>query len=139
MAENVIEGKAYCCYLNQPDIRSNPEWSLQLIPNEIDLQRFKKSGHDIKMVSLNNEDLGLSIYMRRRVKHMDDVLERPLMFDNNRKRLELFEELPNGSNVMIKYNEWEGISKTTNKLHKGLDLIAVILLDESPNLFKNRE
>tara|TARA_B100001093_G_scaffold191703_1_gene184203 strand:- start:30 stop:449 length:420 start_codon:yes stop_codon:yes gene_type:complete len=139
MAENVIEGKAYCCYLNQPDIRSNPEWSLQLIPNEIDLQRFKKSGHDIKMVSLNNEDLGLSIYMRRRVKHMDDVLERPLMFDNNRKRLELFEELPNGSNVMIKYNEWEGISKTTNKLHKGLDLIAVILLDESPNLFKNRK
>ena len=139
MAENVIEGKAYCCYLNQPDIRSNPEWSLQLIPNEIDLQRFKKSGHDIKMVSLNNEDLGLSIYMRRRVKHMDDVLERPLMYDKNKKRLELFEELPDGSNVMIKYNEWEGISKTTNKLHKGLDLIAVILLDESPNLFKNRK
>ena len=139
MAENVIEGKAYCCYLNQPDIRSNPEWSLQLIPNEIDLQRFKKSGHDIKMVSLNNEDLGLSIYMRRRVKHMDDVLERPLMYDKNRKRLELFEELPNGSNVMIKYNEWECISKTTNKLHKGLDLVAVILLDESPNLFKNRK
>ena len=40
---------------------------------------------------------------------------------------------------MIKYNEWEGINKTTNKLHKGLDLIAVILLDESPNLFKNRK
>tara|TARA_E500000081_G_scaffold5128_1_gene5789 strand:+ start:39 stop:458 length:420 start_codon:yes stop_codon:yes gene_type:complete len=139
MAENEIEGKAYSCYLNQPNIRSNPEWSLQLIPNEIDLQRFKKSGHDIKMASCDNKEVGLSIYIRRKVKHMDDVLERPLLFDKDKKRLELFDELPNGSNVMIKYNEWEGISKTTNKLHKGLDLIAVILLDESPNLFKNRK
>ena len=56
-----------------------------------------------------------------------------------RDMCQLFEELSDGSNVMIKYNEWEGISKTTNKLHKGLDLIAVILLDESPNLFKNRK
>ena len=97
------------------------------------------SGHDIKMISYDNKEVGLSIYIRRKVKHMDDVLERPLLFDKDKKRLELFEELPDGSNVMIKYNEWEGISKTTNKLHKGLDLIAVILLDESPNLFKNRK
>ena len=89
MAENVIEGKAYCCYLNQPDIRSNPEWSLQLIPNEIDLQRFKKSGHDIKMISYDNKEVGLSIYIRRKGKHMDDVLERPLLFDKDKKPFEI--------------------------------------------------
>jgi hypothetical protein len=66
---------------------------------------------------------------------MDDVLEKPLLFDVNKKPLELFEELPNGSNVMVKYNEWEGISKTDNLLYRGLDLIAVILLDKTPSLF----
>ena len=25
MSEKIIEGKAYYCYLNQPDIRSNPD------------------------------------------------------------------------------------------------------------------
>ena len=139
MSEKIIEGKAYYCYLNQPDIRSNPEWSLQLVPSQIEQQRFKKYGYDMNMITIDKENLGLSVYMRRKVKHMDDVLERPMLFDKNRKRLELFDELPNGSNVMIKYNEWEGINKITNKLHKGLDLIAVILLDESPNLFKNRK
>ena len=139
MSEKIIEGKAYYCYLNQPDIRSNPEWSLQLVPSQIEQQRFKKYGYDMSMITIDKENIGLSVYMRRKVKHMDDVLERPMLFDKNRKRLELFDELPNGSNVMIKYNEWEGISKTTNKLHKGLDLIAVVLLDESPNLFKNRK
>ena len=97
MSEKIIEGKAYYCYLNQPDIRSNPEWSLQLVPSQIEQQRFKKYGYDMSMITINKENVGLSVYIRRKVKHMDDVLERPLLFDKNRKRLELFEELPNGS------------------------------------------
>jgi len=36
---------------------------------------------------------------------------------------------------MVKYSEWEGISKTDNLLYRGLDLIAVILLDKTPSLF----
>ena len=135
MDGKVIEGKAFWCFLYQPDIRSNPQWSLRLVPSEIEQQRFKKSGHEMSMEDHNNKDFGLSVLMRRKVKHMDDVLEKPLLFDLNKKPLELFEELPNGSNVMVKYSEWEGVSKSDNLLHKGLDLIAVILLDKTPSLF----
>ena len=89
----------------------------------------------MNMEVLNNKNFGLSALFRRKVKHMDDVLEKPLLFDVNKEPLELFEELPNGSNVMVKYSEWEGISKSDNLLYKGLDLIAVILLDKTPSLF----
>ena len=88
----------------------------------------------MQMEQINNQDFGLSVYMYRKVKHMDDVLERPQLFDKNRNTLELFEELHNGFNVMVKYNEWETISED-NKIYKGIDLIAVILLDDEPKLF----
>ena len=135
MEGKVIEGKAFWCFLYHPDITSNPQLSLRLVPSEIEQQRFKKSGHEMNMEVLNNKDFGLSALFIRKVKHMDYVLEKPLLFDANKKPLELFEELPNGSNVMVKYSEWEGISKSDNLLYKGLDLIAVILLDKTPSLF----
>jgi hypothetical protein len=87
----------------------------------------------MQMEQINNQDFGLSVYMYRKVKHMDDVLERPQLFDKNKNSLELFEELQNGFNVMVKYNEWETTSD--NKVFKGIDLIAVILLEDEPKLF----
>jgi hypothetical protein len=35
---------------------------------------------------------------------------------------------------MVKYNEWETISGD-NKIYKGIDLIAVILIDDETKLF----
>ena len=134
MDGNVIEGKAFWSWIHEPNISSNPEWSLRIVPSEIEQQRFKKAGYKMQMEQINNKDYGLSIFIRRKVKHMDDVLERPLLFDKDKKKLELFEKLPNGSNVMVKYNEWES-TLSNNKSIKGIDLIAVMLLDETPSLF----
>jgi hypothetical protein len=134
MDGNVIEGKAFWSWIHEPNISSNPEWSLRIVPSEIEQQRFKKAGYKMQMEQINNKDFGLSIFIRRKVKHMDDVLERPLLFDKDKKKLELFESLPNGSNVMVKYNEWESVLPN-NKSIKGIDLIAVMLLDETPSLF----
>jgi hypothetical protein len=134
MDGNVIEGKAFWSWIHEPNISSNPEWSLRIVPSEIEQQRFKKAGYKMQMEQINNKDFGLSIFIRRKVKHMDDVLERPLLFDKDKKKLELFEKLPNGSNVMVKYNEWESVLPN-NKSIKGIDLIAVMLLDETPSLF----
>ena len=135
MDGNIIEGKAFGCWIYQPDIRLNPIWSLRLIPSEIEIHRFKKNGHELKMETQAGIKIGLSVSIYRKVKHMDDVLERPLLFDKNKNRLELFEELPDGSNVLVKYNEWETISKKDNKIYRGLDLISVMLLDETPSIF----
>ena len=135
MRSKIIEGKAFSCFLHQPDITSNPQWSLRLVPSEIEQQRFKKLGYKMNMEYLNGSDFGISVLFKRKVGHMDDVLEKPSLFNMNKVPMEIFEELPNGSNVIVKYSEWERISITDNMLHKGFDLISVVLLDEAPSLF----
>jgi|TARA_B100000497_G_C7612106_1_gene367620 hypothetical protein len=135
MRSKIIEGKAFSCFLHQPDITSNPQWSLRLVPSEIEQQRFKKLGYKMNMEYLNGSEFGMSILFKRTVGHMDDVLEKPSLFNMNKVPMEIFEELPNGSNVIVKYSEWERISITDNMLHKGFDLISVVLLDEAPSLF----
>ena len=135
MRSKIIEGKAFSCFLHQPDITSNPQWSLRLVPSEIEQQRFKKLGYKMNMEYLNGSEFGMSVLFKRKVGHMDDVLEKPSLFNMNKAPMEIFEELPNGSNVIVKYSEWERISITDNMLHKGFDLISVVLLDEAPSLF----
>ena len=135
MRSKIIEGKAFSCFLHQPDITSNPQWSLRLVPSEIEQQRFKKLGYKMNMEYLNGSEFGMSILFKRTVGHMDDILEKPSLFNMNKVPMEIFEELPNGSNVIVKYSEWERISITDNMLHKGFDLISVVLLDEAPSLF----
>lgn len=135
MRNKIIEGKAFSCFLYQPDITSNPQWSLRLVPSEIEQQRFKKLGYKMNMEYLNGSEFGMSVLFNRKVGHMDDVLEKPSLFNMNKVPMEIFEELPNGSNVIVKYSEWERISITDNMLHKGFDLISVVLLDEEPSLF----
>jgi|TARA_Y100000389_G_C17345210_1_gene455482 hypothetical protein len=135
MRSKIIEGKAFSCFLHQPDITSNPQWSLRLVPSEIEQQRFKKLGYKMNMEYLNGSEFGMSVLFKRKVGHMDDVLEKPSLFNMNKVPMEIFEELPNGSNVIVKYSEWERISITDNMLHKGFDLISVVLLDEAPSLF----
>jgi hypothetical protein len=135
MRSKIIEGKAFSCFLYQPDITSNPQWSLRLVPSEIEQQRFKKLGYKMNMEYLNGSEFGMSVLFKRTVGHMDDVLEKPSLFNMNKVPMEIFEELPNGSNVIVKYSEWERISITDNMLHKGFDLISVVLLDEAPSLF----
>lgn len=135
MRSKIIEGKAFSCFLYQPDITSNPQWSLRLVPSEIEQQRFKKLGYKMNMEYLNGSEFGMSVLFKRKVGHMDDVLEKPSLFNMNKVPMEIFEELPNGSNVIVKYSEWERMSITDNMLHKGFDLISVVLLDEAPSLF----
>ena len=135
MRSKIIEGKAFSCFLHQPDITSNPQWSLRLVPSEIEQQRFKKLGYKMNMEYLNGSEFGMSVLFKRKVGHMDDVLEKPSLFNMNKVPMEIFEELPNGSNVIVKYSEWERISITDNMLHKGFDLISVVLLDEATSLF----
>ena len=135
MRSKIIEGKAFSCFLYQPDITSNPQWSLRLVPSEIEQQRFKKLGYNMNMEYLNDSEFGMSVLFKRKVGHMDDVLEKPSLFNMNKVPMEIFEELPNGSNVIVKYSEWERMSITDNMLHKGFDLISVVLLDEAPSLF----
>ena len=63
MRSKIIEGKAFSCFLYQPDITSNPQWSLRLVPSEIEQQRFKKLGYKMNMEYLNGSEFGMSVFL----------------------------------------------------------------------------
>jgi len=131
----VVEGKAFWCFLNEPNIQFEPQWSLRLVGSELEQRIFEHGGFGMRMEQLDGKDVGLSVLMKRKVKSMDDVLKKPILLDKNQNRLELFEELPNGSNVKVKYKRWERTHPFEDKVVKGIDLIAVMLLDETPTIF----
>lgn len=135
MLGDITEGKAYWCHLSQPDISSVPQWSLQLVPSEFDQKFFQYNNYPTQMVKENGNDIGLSVLINRKVKNMDDVLMKPKLFDKDKKPLELIEELPNGSNVKVKYKCWTYTHPYSGEVRKGCDLIAVMLLDETPSIF----
>jgi hypothetical protein len=135
MLGDISEGKAYWCHLSEPCIKYVPQWSLRLVPSEFEQEFFKRNNHKTRMEQEDGKDIGLSVLINRKVKNMDDVLKKPLLFDKDKKPLELYEELPNGSNVKVKYKLWERTHPFTGDVHKGIDLIAVMLLDETPSIF----
>ena len=135
MFGDISQGKAYWCHLLEPDISSVPQWSLQLVPSEFGQKFFQYNNYPTQMVKENGNDIGLSVLINRKVKNMDDVLMKPKLFDKDKKPLELIEELPNGSNVKVKYKCWTYTHPYTGEVRKGCDLIAVMLLDETPSIF----
>jgi len=135
MLGDISEGKAYWCWLSEPDISSVPQWSLRLIPSEFEQEYFKTCGYPIQIEKDNDKDLGISVLINRKVKNMDDVLKKPILLDKDKKPLELIEELPNGSNVKVKYKCWTYTHPYTGEVRKGCDLIAVMVLDDIPSIF----
>jgi len=131
----VVEGKAFWCFLNEPNIQFEPQWSLRLVGSELEQRIFEHGGFGMRMEQLDGKDVGLSVLMKRKVKSMDDVLKKPILLDKNQNRLEILEEIPNGSNVKVKYKCWERTHPFEDKVVKGIDLIAVMLLDETPTIF----
>ena len=58
---------------------------------------------------------------------------KPILVNRKEKKLKMFGEIPNGSNVKVRLEPWE----TDNRYghFKGFTLIALILLDKVPKLF----
>ena len=58
---------------------------------------------------------------------------KPILVNRKEKKLKMFGEIPNGSNIKVRLEPWE----TDNRYghFKGFTLIAVMLLDEVPKLF----
>jgi hypothetical protein len=131
MLGDISEGKAYWSWLNEPDTKFVPQWSLRLVPNELTQMFFKVNKYPTRMEQVDGKDVGLSVLMSRRSENT----KKPLIFDKDKKPLELYEELPNGSNVKVKYKCWKRTHPFTGEVHKGVDLIAVMLLDETPSIF----
>ena len=131
MLGDISQGKAYWSWLHEPDTKFVPQWSLRLVPSELTQMFFKVNKYPTRMEQVDGKDVGLSVLMSRRSENT----KKPLIFDKDKKPLELYEELPNGSNVKVKYKCWQRTHPFTGEVHKGVDLIAVMLLDDTPSIF----
>ena len=131
MFGDISQGKAYWCHLLEPDISSVPQWSLRLVADAGHQEWFKHLKYNTQIEKEDGKDIGLSALINRR----SEDTKKPLLYDKDKKPLELIEELPNGSNVKVKYKCWTYTHPYTGEVKKGCDLIAVMLLDETPSIF----
>ena len=129
--DDILEGKAYWCWLYEPDTKFVPQWSLWLVPDESSQLFFSTVGYKTRMEQVEGKDVGIAILINRRSENA----KRPLLFDKDKKPLQLYKELPNGSNVKVKYETWRRTHPYTNELHKGIALQALMLLNEPPSIF----
>ena len=93
--------------------------------------KFTDCKYNTQIEKEDGKDIGLSALINRR----SEDTKKPLLYDKDKKPLELIEELPNGSNVKVKYKCWTYTHPYTGEVRKGCDLIAVMLLDETPSIF----
>ena len=131
MFGDISQGKAYWCHLLEPDISSVSQWSLRLVADAGHQEWFKHLKYNTQIEKEDGKDIGLSALINRR----SEDTKKPLLYDKDKKPLELTEELPNGSNVKVKYKCWTYTHPYTGEVRKGCDLIAVMLLDEIPSIF----
>ena len=119
----ILEGKAYWCNLKEPNKLYN-YYGLLLTLNRSKYLDFKKQGYPVK-----ETEHGFCLNIRTKAR--DGY--KPILVNRKEKKLKIFGDLPNGSNVKVKLKPYE--TKNRYGEFKGFTLIAVMLLDEVPKLF----
>ena len=119
----VLEGKAYWCNLKQPNKLFN-YYGLLITINKSKYLKFKKEGYSVR-----DTEYGYCLNIKTKPKKG----YKPILVDRKEKKLKIFGEILNGSNVKVRAEPFE--SKTMYGDFKGFNLVAVMLLDEVPKLF----
>jgi hypothetical protein len=118
----VLEGKAYWCNLKEPN-KFYGYYGLLLTLNKTKYLQLKKEGYQVK-----DTEWGYCLNIKTKPKEG----YKPILVNRKEKKLKMFGEIANGSNVKVRLEPWE----TDNRYghFKGFTLIAVMLLDEVPKL-----
>ena len=119
----ILEGKAYWCNLKEPN-KFFDYYGLLLSLNKSSYLKFKKQGYKVK-----DTEWGYCLDIKTKPKEG----YKPILVNRKEKKLKIFGEIPNGSNVKVKLEPWE--TENTYGYFKGFRLIAVMYLDEVPKLF----
>jgi|21_taG_2_1085346.scaffolds.fasta_scaffold63325_3 hypothetical protein len=120
----IIQGKAKYAFINEPNVRFEPTYTINLIVDDAKANEFASRGHNIKQL-----DEGPSIVFKRKVDGPNGMKRSaPRLFDENKNEVEL--KVGDGSEVRIQYNEYSGENKYGP--YTGLDLQAVQLLKWLP-------
>ena len=130
--EFVVEGKAYWAFTHKPFKLAEENYQLMLAPDAETVAKFEKLGHRVKDIKINHDQTvrGVRIAKRRRYGQ-------PHIYNKNQERIYMDEEIPNGTKVKVKFDDWELDNKYGH--FKGLRLMAIMLLEDMPLPFDKVE
>jgi len=116
----IVKGKAYWAYINEPNVKFEPTYTIDLQVNSEIAEEFKEKGFSVKQM-----DNGPALVIKRKVNNKGYINSAPKLF--NLDKQEIKAKVKNGSNVRVEYREWEVTNQFGN--FKGLELRAVQLID----------
>ena len=117
----IIKGKAKYAFINEPNVRFEPTYTINLIVSDDEANDFASRGHNIKQL-----DDGPSVVFKRKVDGPNGMKRSaPRLFDVEKNEVEM--KVGDGSEVRVQYNEYSGENKYGP--YTGLDLQAVQIID----------
>ena len=108
-----VTGRAYYANVVTPNTTFDDKWEVSLVLDDDALTDFENRGHPIKEKDVEKKSGGHN--------------PRPILIDENRKRVDTLPKMGNGSLVKIQYNEYSWSYQ--GKAGKGRDLRALQLLE----------
>ena len=130
--EFVVEGKAYWAFTHKPFELADQNYQVMLVPDAETMARFEDRGQRVQDIKINHDKTlkGVRIAKRRQYG-------KPHIYDRNQDRIFMDEEIPNGTKVKVKFDEWE--IDHNDRQFKGLRLIAIMLMEDMPLPFDKVE
>ncbi|MDC1487660.1 hypothetical protein N8224_03700 [Gammaproteobacteria bacterium] len=128
----VVEGKAYWAFTHKPYELAEENYQLMLAPDAKTVAKFEKLGHRVVDIKINHDQTVRGVRIAKRRKY-----GQPHIYNKNQERIYMDEEIPNGTKVKVKFDEWELDNKYGH--FKGLRLMAIMLLEDMPLPFDKVE
>jgi len=118
-----VTGQAYYTNVTTPNTTFDSKWEVSLVLDDDTLAEFENRGHPVK-----EKDFGRFIHFKRNVDRKGGGQNaRPILVDENRKRVDSLPNIGNGSTVKVQYKEYAW--NYQGKAGKGRDLRALQLID----------
>ena len=118
-----VTGRAYYANVTTPNTTFDDKWEVSLVLDDETLTEFENRGHPIK-----EKDFGRFVHFKRNVdKKGGGQNTRPILVNEERKRVDTLPKIGNGSLVKVQYGEYAW--NYQGKAGKGRDLRAIQLLD----------
>jgi len=118
-----VTGRAYYTNVTTPNTTFDSKWEVSLVLDDETLADFENRGHPVK-----EKDFGRFIHFKRNVDRKGGGQNaRPILVDENRKRVDSLPNIGNGSTVKVQYKEYAW--NYQGKAGKGRDLRALQLIE----------
>ncbi|MDB3947966.1 hypothetical protein N9386_01930 [Gammaproteobacteria bacterium] len=130
--EFIVEGKAYWAFTKKPYEVADHNYQVMLVPDAETMTKFEERGHRVQDIKINHDKVLKGVRIAKRKEY-----GAPPIHDKNQDQIFLDEEIPNGTRVKVKFDEWEMDNQWGQ--FKGLRLIAIMLMEDLPLPFDKVE